>query len=134
MEEIVATLERSVHAVAVRLGPLGITQAEAHVLARLARGDVTLQELQRAFGHKPSTLTAVVDRLEARGYAVRKVNPSDRRSVVVSLTRRGRPVAGRVLKAVESLDREIAAACSPSDLAGFRRVTAYVTSMASPNE
>jgi DNA-binding MarR family transcriptional regulator len=131
MDEIVAPLERAVHAVGLRIGT---NQAEAHVLARLARGPATLAELHHSFGHKRSTLTAVVDRLEAKGLVRRRRSPSDRRSVVVALTAAGRPVAKQARRTVTALEREVAKACSPDDLAGFARVVAYVTSIASPNE
>jgi len=79
MEEIVAPLERAVHALGLRLSSPGLTQAEAHVLARLADGAASLGELHRSFGHKRSTLTAVVDRLETKGLVTRGATPDDRR-------------------------------------------------------
>jgi DNA-binding MarR family transcriptional regulator len=134
MDEIVAPLERAVHAVALALAPLEISQAEAHVLARLTRGPSRIGDLHRAFGHKRSTLTAVLDRLEQRGHVRRMPDPHDRRSVVVSLTAQGEPTARRVRRAVTELERRILAGCSPEDLAGFGRVVDYMTSMASPKE
>jgi DNA-binding MarR family transcriptional regulator len=131
MEEIVAALERAVHALGLHLSSPGLTQAEAHVLARLAAGPASLGELHRGFGHKRSTLTAVVDRLEVKGYVARAANPEDRRSVVVSLTAAGRPVARRTRQAVQEIERAVASACSARDLAGFARVVAYVTTQAS---
>jgi len=127
-------LERAVHAVALALAPLQMSQAEAHVLARLAHGPAGVGDLHRAFGHKRSTLTAVLDRLEQRGYVRRTPDPHDRRSVVVSLTAEGKPAARRVRRAVTELERRILAGCSPEDLGGFARVVDYVTSIASPNE
>lgn len=132
MEEIVASLERAVHALGLRLSFPGLTQAEAHVLARLADGPASLGDLHRSFGHKRSTLTAVVDRLEAKGYVERGLNPSDRRSVVVSPTAAGRPVARRARRAVNDVERAVAAALSQRDLAGFARVVAAITGLASP--
>ena len=131
MEEIVAPLERAVHALGLRLSSPGLTQAEAHVLARLADGPASLGELHRSFGHKRSTLTAVVDRLEAKGLVARGANPDDRRSVVVSPTASGRPVAKRARRAVREVERAVAAACSQRDLIGFARVVAALTSLAS---
>jgi DNA-binding MarR family transcriptional regulator len=131
MEEIVAALERAVHALGLRLSSPGLTQAEAHVLARLADGPASLGELHRSFGHKRSTLTAVVDRLEAKGLVARGANPDDRRSVVVSPTASGRPVAKRARRAVREVERAVAAACSQRDLIGFARVVAALTSLAS---
>jgi DNA-binding MarR family transcriptional regulator len=132
MEEIVAPLQRAVHALGLRLSSPRLTQAEAHVLARLADGAASLGELHRSFGHKRSTLTAVVDRLEAKGYVARSANPDDRRSVVVSPTAAGRPIAKRARREVRELERAVAAGCSERDLAGFARVAAAVTSLASP--
>ena len=131
MDDMVASLERAVHAVGLRIGT---NQAEAHVLARLARGPATLAELHHSFGHKRSTLTAVVDRLEAKGLVRRHQNPSDRRSVVVALTAAGRPVARQARQTVTELERQVTKACTPEELAGFARVVAYVTSIASPKE
>src|SRR6476661_7106744 len=120
MEEIVAPLERAVHALGLRLSSPGLTQAEAHLLARLADGPASLGELHRSFGHKRSTLTAVVDRLEAKGLVARGANPDDRR-----------PVARRARRAVREVERAVAAACSQRDLIGFARVVAALTSLAS---
>jgi MarR family transcriptional regulator, organic hydroperoxide resistance regulator len=132
MDEIVAPLERAVHALGLLLGSPGVSQAEAHVLARLAGGAASLRELHRSFGHKRSTLTAVVDRLEAKGYVTRATDPDDRRSVVVTLTAAGRPAAGRARRAVQEVERAIAAACSPRDLAGFANVVDCVTRLPPP--
>jgi DNA-binding MarR family transcriptional regulator len=132
MEEVVAPLERAVHTLGLLLASPGITQAEAHVLARLASGPASLRELHRSFGHKRSTLSAVVDRLEAKGYVRRATDPDDRRSVVVTLTASGRPAARRARRAVQAIERAVAADCSPRDLAGFARVVGSVTRMAPP--
>jgi MarR family transcriptional regulator, organic hydroperoxide resistance regulator len=134
VDEIVAPLERAVHALGLRLSSPGITQAEAHVLARLADGPASIGDLHRSFGHKRSTLTAVVDRLETKGYVARAANPDDRRSVVVTLTPAGRPASRRARRAVRELERAVAAACSPRDLAGFTRVVGFVASLAGSKE
>ncbi len=143
MEDIVAPLERAVHAVALALASADLTHAETHVLARLAEGPTAIGDLHRAFGHKRSTLTAVLDRLEAKGLARRAPHPQDRRAVLVALTPAGRPVARRVRGAIARLEREVAAACTPADLTGFRNVlgaltratgSVHSTSIASPNE
>jgi MarR family transcriptional regulator, organic hydroperoxide resistance regulator len=132
MEEVVAPLERAVHTLGLLLASPGITQAEAHVLARLAAGPASLRDLHRSFGHKRSTLTAVVDRLEAKGYVSRATDPDDRRSVVVRLTASGRLAAIRARQAVQAIERAVATECSPRDLAGFARVVDSVTRLAPP--
>ena len=78
--------ERAAHLIGVYVersaGELGITQAEAHVLAELHRhGPTQIATLHREFGHKRSTLTSILDRLERRKLIRRELNPDDRRSL-----------------------------------------------------
>lgn len=124
---LVALLERSSHVIGLylerTLAPLGITQAEAHVLGRLGRGgDASPNELHHLFGHKRSTLTGILDRLESRGYVTRAINPNDRRSFIVTLTEEGKAAATRVVSAVEGLERRVAAQASERDLTAFLKV------------
>ncbi len=122
--QLVPAIERAAHLLGLHLerktGALDLTQAEAHVLARLARGGSTSPtELHRLFGHKRSTLTGILDRLEARGYVTRSLNAGDRRSLVVSLTGEGKAVADSVSKIIDELERQIATRISPRELKGF---------------
>ena len=106
---MIADIQRATHLIGLHLerAELGVTQAEAHLLAHLHGGEATVGELHRAFGHKRSTLTSVLDRLESRGYVTREVNPDDRRSFVVALTREGGRVARRVTRVLDDLERVI---------------------------
>jgi DNA-binding MarR family transcriptional regulator len=122
--ELVPALERATHLVGVylerRIAPLEITQAEAHILARLHRGGgVSPNELHRLFGHKRSTLTGVIDRLEARSYVKREINPADRRSFIISLTSEGEKAAATVSDAIGELERKIASHLSSRDLSSL---------------
>jgi len=84
-----------------------LTQAEAHILCHLAEsGDCPIAELHRAFAHKRSTLTSVLDRLEERGYIRRESSVEDRRSFIVSLTRSGKTAALKIHRILETLERE----------------------------
>ncbi len=122
--QLVPAIERAAHLLGLylerQIGTLELTQAEAHVLARLVRGGSTSpSELHRLFGHKRSTLTGILDRLEARGYLIRELNADDRRSLVVSLTGEGKKIAEKVALIIEALERQIAARLSSRDLKGF---------------
>jgi DNA-binding MarR family transcriptional regulator len=123
---MIQDLERAVHLVALHLdrASLDVTQAEAHVLSQLAKGPATVGELHEEFGHKRSTLTNVLDRLEERGYVERTVNPNDRRSIVVTTTRAGAAAARRVRKVLDGLERTVRAEVSDRDLAGVAAVAA----------
>jgi DNA-binding MarR family transcriptional regulator len=125
---MLATIERSTHLIATYLGHalhgLAVTQAEAHVLAQLALGGPTsIGDLHREFGHKRSTLTSVIDRLESRGFVRREINPDDRRSFVIRLTRSGRGAARRVNRALDALQAEVRGVVSPRDLQGLENVS-----------
>lgn len=120
-------LERSAHLIGSYLdravGELRITQAEAHVLVALSQdGAMPIGALHRTFGHKPSTLTNVVDRLERRDLVRRESNPDDRRSVLIRLTGPGEGAAGRVLAALTSLEERLRATVDPRDLEGVENV------------
>jgi DNA-binding MarR family transcriptional regulator len=123
-----ATIERAAHLIGVYLDPtasaLKITQGEAHVLAHLARnGPTAIAALHREFGHKRSTLTNIIDRLEGRKLVRRRLNPSDRRSFVVSLTASGSRTAQQAKEALDELERELTALVTERDLAGVAAVT-----------
>lgn len=82
-----------------------LNQAEAHILCHLAEsGDATIADLHRAFAHKRSTLTSVLDRLVARGLVTREPSLADRRSFLVALTRSGAAKAAKVHKHLEALE------------------------------
>jgi DNA-binding MarR family transcriptional regulator len=58
---------------------------------------VTGAQLAQAFGMRSSSVTGLADRLEAKGLIARRAHPTDRRSVVLQATRRGRSLVDRAL-------------------------------------
>ena len=131
---MIADLELAVHLVGHHVeqaaSDVGVTHAEAHVLAHLNRtAELTIGELQHASGLKRSTLTNVLDRLEERGFVERRPNADDRRSTVVSLSRAGASAAGHVSETLEQLERALRRRVSARDLAGVRAVAAALAEM-----
>jgi DNA-binding MarR family transcriptional regulator len=121
---LIRALERATHHVgaylADELRALGITQAEAHVLALLAaEGPLAVHSLVAAFGHRPSTLTSVLSRLERHGLIERSINPADRRSFVITLTAGGTVAANRVTEAVATFEAAVSKGLPPSSIEGF---------------
>jgi DNA-binding MarR family transcriptional regulator len=101
----------------------GLAGPEGHLLSYLlAYGPCRVAELVRVFGHKHSTMTSLLDRLEAGGLLDRKDNPEDKRSFLVGLTAKGRKTAVRVNVLVEEIEREIGKRVTKRDLEGFQRV------------
>jgi len=110
---------------ATHLDRLGVSEIEAHLLARLgAKGPMPLSELQRAFGLRPSTLTNALDRLQGRGLLLRRSDPDDRRTFVLDLTAAGRKAAREVVGVVDGIEGRVANAVSAQQLRGFLAVIA----------
>ncbi len=106
---------------------LGVTDIEAHLLARLAtRGPASVADIQRAFGLRASTLTNALDRLERRGLLRREPHPDDRRTFLLSLTPAGIHAAGHVVATVDVLEARVAARVTAAQLDGFHAVMAAV--------
>ena len=106
-----------------RTARLGVSNAEGHLVSYLrSYGPCPIGELHRVFGYKRSTLTGLVDRLEERGLAVRDVDPGDRRSFRVSLTREGRRVGDRLQAVLEEFETAVRARVTRTERAGFDAV------------
>ena len=105
-----------------------LTQAEAHVLAFLhLRPEARINEIHEAFGHRRSTLTSVLDRLEKRKLVERTSDPDDRRGVVVALTSSGATLSKDVFAALRSLESAALAKFSKGQVAAFVRVLDALT-------
>ena len=95
----------TLHVLAAELADLNLTASEINVLANLADGhSLSISELGRAAGTRPTTLTSVLDRLERRGHITRGPHPSDRRGVQVELTRSGRQAAAAIRHAIAGIE------------------------------
>jgi DNA-binding MarR family transcriptional regulator len=123
---LIPHLHRATHRIGLHVADLAdppVNQAEAHVLAHLAgAGESTIGEVHRAFGHKRSTLTSILDRLEQRRLIARTSDQRDRRTFVVSLTRSGRVAARRVSDHLEAFERRALQTVPPADVRAFLRV------------
>lgn len=120
-------LEHATHALGLwverAFRDVGLTQAEAHVLAYLARHpDAAINDLHVSFGHKRSTLTSILDRLEARGWVRRLPHPSSRRLVAVELTEAGRAIGERVGGALHAIEERVRAKLGAAAIDDFLAV------------
>ncbi|ABG04248.1 transcriptional regulator, MarR family [Rubrobacter xylanophilus DSM 9941] len=86
-----------------RLAPFGVTVQQATLLMWVARERLSPNQVAPLLGTDTAGVTRLLDRLEGKGLVRRRRHPSDRRSVVIELTREGRalvprlpPVFGRV--------------------------------------
>lgn len=97
-DELIDRIERaesSLRKLAIQKGDLGLfamdlTMQQLKVLLVLAAsGSRTSHDLAQALGVGATTLTGIVDRLEARGLVVRKPDTRDRRVRLVALSEAG---------------------------------------------
>jgi DNA-binding MarR family transcriptional regulator len=117
--------------IAVHLGEylqaFGLDSAEGHTLSYLrSYSPCPVGELVRVFGHRPSTMTSILDRLEQRRLIERRTNPDDRRSFLVGLTSGGLEVADQMLVLLEKLENQIAERVTEADLDGFNAVMSAI--------
>lgn len=127
--KLIPSIHRATHRIGLYLATSaerGLTQGEAHILAHLADGPTTVGALHRALAHKRSTLTSILDRLHARGLITREVGASDRRTVLIAPTARGRRTADAVRRHLEALERAALAGLSAADIRAAERVLAAI--------
>lgn len=92
------------------LADLGLSAAEINALACFGGSTRrTVGELVAATAQRPSTLTGILDRLEARELVERTQNPADRRSILIRLTPTGRAHATRIAAAFADLEARLPA-------------------------
>lgn len=102
-----------------------LTQAEAHILCHVYEsGDAPLADLHRAFAHKRSTLTSVLDRLDARGFVTRVSSPQDRRSFIIRLTGAGRKEAAKIHRILEAVEAAVLRDTNRTSVEAFDQVLA----------
>jgi DNA-binding MarR family transcriptional regulator len=124
---VVLALQRAthhtLHALTATLADLNLSAAEINALANLSEGGtLSVRQLSERTGTRASTLTGLLDRLENRGYLVRELDPSDRRSFRLPLTGLGQKVAARALAAVADLERAALSRLDATQLAGYHAV------------
>lgn len=95
-----------------------LTSAQHHILRFLARGDACrITDLAEKLRIQPSAVTAMVDRLEARGYVVRERDAEDRRIVRVAVTETGAAEYEKVEGSVRDYVRSLFSELEPEEVA-----------------
>ena len=92
------------------LAPLELRAREFWMLAIAGRGNVSQHEIAEMCGLDPSSLVAVLDGLEQRGWLRRRRNPRDRRVQWVQRTEAGDRLFARALPRAQRAEaRQLAA-------------------------
>ena len=92
------------------LAPLELRSREFWLLTIAGRGNVSQHEIADQFGLDPSSLVAMLDGLERRGWLRRQPNPRDRRMHWVQRTEAGDRLFARALPLAQRAEaRQLAA-------------------------
>jgi len=78
-------------------------------------------------GISKQAVSQLVETLVGQGYLLRSGDPDDGRRVALEVTDRGRDVIEAILRSCDSVDEELAAAVSASELLAFRRALAALS-------
>jgi MarR family transcriptional regulator, lower aerobic nicotinate degradation pathway regulator len=98
------------------LAPLGLHVKQFGMLLVLAtEGAHSQQFLAEWTRMDRTTMVALVDSLEERGYVRRERNPDDRRAYLVTITPEGRRALGRAEAAMARAESRVLASLSPSE-------------------
>ena len=109
------------------LAPLNLAPPHFGVLNVLHAGEpLSQQELGRNLGIDPSTMVALIDELEARGYVERRRDPGDRRAHALHLTADGRAALTRGRRAAARQQEGLLAGLDVAEREEFVRLLGKV--------
>lgn len=103
------------------LAPEGLLLTDARALRLVATGPTRPTAIAHRLDLSPAAVTQLLDRLEGRGFVHRAVDPNDRRSTVISLTREGTRTYRRAVGEIRGLVRQISGELGPQGLAAVER-------------
>jgi len=100
-----------------QLAPLGLTPGQGRALGVIARaGDgIRMADLAGKLDIVPRSATSVVDGLEEQGLVLRRPDPGDRRSMLVTLTEAGRLLVSRIDEAKRGAAEEMFGTLDPDE-------------------
>ncbi len=86
-----------------------LTSAQMDVLLYLkfCEGEVHQRDIEKTFGLKNPTVTGILNRLEEKGFIVRKTRPDDKRFRLIELTEKSNRIVAEVCEDVWRMDDRI---------------------------
>ncbi|NLX11804.1 MAG: MarR family transcriptional regulator [Chloroflexi bacterium] len=112
------------------ISPLGLNILEWYALRALyAEDGMSASHLAQLVCRHPSSMTALLDRMEERGLLRREVDLQDRRSVRIFLTDQGRAHEGQVHRVAQQLNDLLSHLVTPEQLETFHTVLSVLQSV-----
>lgn len=102
---------------------LKITPPQCAVLFLLRQKDGrNLSEFSKILGVDNSAMTGLIDRLEKTGFVERRINPNDRRAIMVYLTPAGKSEGAKGEIIYQRINQQVEKEFEPQDFEAFKRV------------
>lgn len=98
-----------------------LNAAERHCLSLLWQGPLPPGVIAREIGLTPPSVTALVDRLEKRGFVRREPDPEDRRKIRIVVTRQTEAMTKQTYLPLAAKGRELLECYSDAELAVIAR-------------
>lgn len=110
-----------------KVSDLNITAIQAMVLRFLYDEEgVTSIDLGKKTELDSSTMTGILDRLEAAGFIARKDNPDDRRSIRIYLTGKGNVAGREIASRMEAANADFLKILNPEEERELRRLISLI--------
>jgi DNA-binding MarR family transcriptional regulator len=108
---------------ALTKGGVKVTIAQCGILFLLEQKDLrTMSELGAAIHVDNSAMTRLIDRLERNGSVERRIDPGNRRAILIHITPQGMEEEKKAGEIVEKINREIANSFSPEEIEAYKKV------------
>ena len=107
----------------------GLNPAERHCLSVLWQGPQMASAIAREIKLTPASVTALIDRLEKRGYVRRRADAEDRRRVWVEITEQTQAMTAQTYAPTVTAGAELLARYSVEELAVILRFTTEATEL-----
>lgn len=120
-----ATMTQLKRASSERLLREGVSMAQIHILYTVARhGDMAMSRLADVLNVSDSNATGLVDRMEERGFIQRDRVATDRRVVIVRVTKAGEQLLTEVDALSDDILRTVLGRLDPAQLLGVGQAVA----------
>lgn len=104
---------------------IGLSVIEWYIMRVLYEQDGLMSsQLAKAVGRTATSFTPTVDQLENKGLIERRTHPSDRRSVTIHLTAKGKALKPKVEAIANGIDSKLINGINPEDWQSYQRVLA----------
>ena len=110
------------------LKPYALTLEQFHLLKNMSLdAGMTQRQICNLTSKTPANMSRMLDRMESKGLAVRRVNPVDRRASLVFLTAKGESLVEEVLEEFESFSTKLTEGITETDQQIVRNALAKIT-------